>query len=391
MKQFSLPLIMCGTILALLLPSCARQPQPARVEEITFQSGEFTLVGDLRTPTGKGPFPVVLFVHGDAPADRTLFGWYLPIMERMLRAGYAVFSWDNPGVGESTGTTNRAQIIKQQAQILLDAIEVMKAHPSEIDPGRIGLWGVSMASYVMPLALSQSQDIAFMICVSCAGISGDGQMAFLIISQTICDGVPVEKGAELSRLLAELDTARKFETYDEYLHYREVLDALAGIGSPTPDLTGLGTVTELGWRLNDPEVQDWWNPIRVIEQTKIPILVINGDKDTILDPVQGAYAWKAALEKAGNSKFRVELLPGLNHYMAATESTCLKDHMKTFKQVLQDQGYGSVDDPFALLSKKPGKHTPLSAFPYAPVYLDMIEEWLRDLHGICSTPCTPLQ
>ena len=41
--------------LALLVPACARQPQPARVEEITFQSGEFTLVGDLRTPTGKGP------------------------------------------------------------------------------------------------------------------------------------------------------------------------------------------------------------------------------------------------------------------------------------------------------------------------------------------------
>jgi hypothetical protein len=34
----------------LLLPACARQPQPARTEEITFQSGEFKLVGDLHTP-----------------------------------------------------------------------------------------------------------------------------------------------------------------------------------------------------------------------------------------------------------------------------------------------------------------------------------------------------
>jgi hypothetical protein len=46
----------------LLLPACARQPQPAKIEEITFKSGEFTLVGDLRTPAGTGPFPVVLFV-----------------------------------------------------------------------------------------------------------------------------------------------------------------------------------------------------------------------------------------------------------------------------------------------------------------------------------------
>ena len=92
-------------VIVLLLPACTRQPQPdtPRVEEITFQSGEFTIVGDLRTPSGTGPFPVILFVHGSGPADRTFFGYYLPIMERMLGAGYAVFSWDKPGTGESTG------------------------------------------------------------------------------------------------------------------------------------------------------------------------------------------------------------------------------------------------------------------------------------------------
>ena len=60
----------------------------------------------------------------------------------------------------------------------------------------------------MPLALSQSEDIAFMICVSCAGIAGDDQAAYQIISQAICDGVPEEKDAELKRLLSELDTAQ---------------------------------------------------------------------------------------------------------------------------------------------------------------------------------------
>ena len=73
-REISLTTILLA--LALLVPACARQPQPAGIEEITFQSGEFTLVGDLRLPEGrKGPFPVVLFVHGDAPgANRTFFG-----------------------------------------------------------------------------------------------------------------------------------------------------------------------------------------------------------------------------------------------------------------------------------------------------------------------------
>jgi uncharacterized protein len=136
----SITAILLGILL--LLNACASAtPQPARIEEITFQSGEFNIVGDLRTPTGTGPFPVVLFVHGDTPgANRTFFGMYLPIMERMLQAGYAVFSWDNPGAGESTGTTDCQQITQQQAQIVMDAIEVMKAYPG-IDPERIGLWG----------------------------------------------------------------------------------------------------------------------------------------------------------------------------------------------------------------------------------------------------------
>ena len=77
------------------------------VEEITFHSGPFTVVGDLQFPAGAGPFPVVVFVHGDGPNSRTSGVTYPPIMERMLRAGYATFAWDKPGTGESTGEIDR--------------------------------------------------------------------------------------------------------------------------------------------------------------------------------------------------------------------------------------------------------------------------------------------
>jgi pimeloyl-ACP methyl ester carboxylesterase len=362
----------------LLLPACARQPRPARIEEITFQSGEFTLVGELRTPVGTGPFPVVLFVHGSGFADRTMYGAYLPIMERMLRAGYAVFSWDKPGYGESTGQLSNTRVYHQRAQIILDAIEVMKAHP-DIDHRQIGLWGISQANWVMPLALAQSNDIAFMICVSCAGVSGDDQWVFQVISQAICAGVPESKDAELRRLLAELDAARTFETYAGYVHYREVLDALSGIGSDIPDGMVPGVIPEKAWQENDPEIENWWNPIEVIEQARIPILVINGDKDTNLDPIQGAYAWRMALELAGNQDSRVELLPGVTHFMTMSDSTCIDKQQETFVQVLQEQGYGSPEESLALFQREPGKHTPWSALPIAPEYLDLLEEWLTNL------------
>jgi len=365
--------------IVMLLPACARQPQPARVEEITFDSGSFHIVGDLRLPAGKPPFPVILFVHGSGDADRTLFGYYLPIMERMLDAGYAVFSWDKPGSGESTGQINEGRVLHQRAQIILDAIEVMKKHP-DIDHQQIGLWGISQGGYVMPLALSQTKDIAFMICVSCAGVAGDDQLAYQLISQTICDGVPEEKDTQLKHLLSELDEARTFETYEEYVHYREVLAALEKIGSEmTSGFRVPGVIPEQAWQANDPEIEGWWNPVSVIEQTRIPILVINGDKDTNGDPVQGAYAWRKALEKAGNPNSRVELLPGISHFMFASESPCINEQYKTFEQILHDQGYGSMDESFMLFQQEPGQHTPLSALPIDSELLDLQEEWLRNL------------
>ena len=93
-------LLLLGLLLPSVVPSCAGQ---ARTEEITFRSGPFTLVGDLQLPPGNGPFPAVVFVHGDGPNNRTSGVTYPPIMERMLRAGYATFAWDKPGTGESSG------------------------------------------------------------------------------------------------------------------------------------------------------------------------------------------------------------------------------------------------------------------------------------------------
>ena len=243
-------------------------------------------------------------------------------MERMLRAGYAVFSWDKPGYGESTGQLRDTRVYHQRAQIVLDAIEVMKARP-DIDPQRIGLWGISQAGYVMPLVLSQSEDVAFMICVSCAGMSGHDQMAFQITSLAMfCGDVPEENADQRTVLLAELDKARTFETYEEYLHYREVLDAFADISPNRQKLLDVlaqngasGVIPEEAWLENDPEIEGWWNPVEVLEQVRIPVLAIFGDRDSNGDPIQGAYAWRKALEQAGNPNFRVELLPGVDHFL----------------------------------------------------------------------------
>ncbi len=332
----------------LLVTACARQAQPARTEEIIFHSGPFKLVGDLWLPEGRPPHPVVVFVHGDGPNNRTAGVTYPPLMVRMARAGYATFAWDKPGTGESTGEIDRSRLGEQRAQIVLDAIEVLKAR-SDIDAGQIGLWGISQAGYVMPRVLLKSEDIAFMIAVSCPGMAGVDQGAFLVSAQAVCAGVSQEEAEEMRRLLSEIE---RVQTYDEYVEYKQVLDALPGISAAAIFGYRLGIQPEAEWHGLDPQGEYAWNPMQVIEKTTIPVLAVFGAKDTQIDPVQGAQAYREALERAGNPNYRVELIPDTDHNIILSETGCLDEREKR----------------------------PLSEWTnYAPEYLNMLEEWLKAL------------
>jgi pimeloyl-ACP methyl ester carboxylesterase len=332
----------------LFISSCTRQALQSRTEELVFQSGSFMLVSDLRLPEGRGPYPVVVFVHGDGPNDRIAGGTYSPIMERMLRAGYATFAWDKPGTGESTGLIDRNRLGEQRAQIVLDAIEVLKAHP-DIDPRQMGLWGISQAGYVMPRVLSMSDDIAFMIAVSCPGMAGVDQGAYLVSAQAGCAGVLEEETDQMRLLLSEIELAR---TYDEYVRYKELLDALPGIEAAAVFGYRTGVMPEEEWHVHSPDSEYFWNPIEVIEQVTIPVLAFFGERDTQIDPIQGAQAYRAALERAGNPSFRVELIPGADHNIILSETGCLDER----EQRSQSEWTN-----------------------YAPEYLDTLEEWLRGL------------
>jgi pimeloyl-ACP methyl ester carboxylesterase len=312
---------------------------PIEVEEISFQSDHFTLVGDLRLPGGEGKHPAIIMVHGDGSINRTDSRKYLPIMERFLRAGYAVFSWDKPGTGASTGEfVDGAYLLSDRASILVDAVQTLKEHPA-IDPTRIGAWGISQAGYVMPLALRMTDDIAFMIVVSGPGVDSIGQTAYLIGQQLLCQGYSEEQAQLAEQGFAEM--CRAF-TYQEFRESKEYL-----IQFPYAQrFTGRDITPEEDWSPWDRNVDAFFNPITVIEQTTIPVLAFFGEKDTQVDPFQGAQAYQEALQEAGNQNFRVELIPDVAHGMDFAETGCMDEYRQTV---------------------------------YAPEYLDLMEEWLVQL------------
>jgi pimeloyl-ACP methyl ester carboxylesterase len=298
-------------LLALLLSSCGPEvkivplgekkfgEQDAQVEEIQFRSGKFDIVGDLRLPMGGEPHPAIIMVHGSGEATRNGAVPFTHMIEIFLRNGYAVFSWDKPGSGKSTGHLEHE--LTQRAAILADGINVLVEHPS-IDPARIGLWGISQAGWVMPLALELTDDVAFMIVVSGGAEDSIEQMAYQLGQQILSAGGSEEDAALFEKYRAQ---AAKATTYTEYRQAMEVLNTIPNV----EQIVGfsLEIVEEDEWQPWPRDTDAFIDPSEIIKQITIPVLAFYGDLDVNIDPVQGAEAYEVGLKAAGNQDFRIRI------------------------------------------------------------------------------------
>ena len=302
-------------LLALLLCACGQnvtiEPQEGRtlagqdvrVEEISFRSDKFKLVGDLLIPAEGDNHPVVILVHGDGPATRRTASTSGPTTRILLENGYAVFSWDKPGSGESTGQINNA--LTDRSEILADGIAVLAEHPN-IDPGRIGLWGISQAGWVMPLALELRDDVAFMIVVSGGAEDSIEQGAYMVSQQLLSDG-----GTEEEAALVEQYWSQKSKAAD-YGEYREAMEILLDIPQVQSGYD-LQITEKDKWKPVSRDFDLFIDPMDIVEHTTIPVLAIYGEWDKVVDPVQGAQAYEIALQKAGNQDYQIEVLPRATH------------------------------------------------------------------------------
>ncbi len=313
------------------LPPSSTEPAPSPVapgetitEEIRFQVDGFELVGDLVLPGTPPPHPAVIVVSGSGPQARDSTPGYSAVERTFGAPGFAIFSWDKPGSGASTGVFEEEHTLTARAAILLEGIEVLGERP-DIDASRIGLWGLSQAGWVMPLALERNPDIAFMVVVSGGGEDSIDQMAFQISEQLACDGLSAAD-AELVEIYGA--QAAKGTTYGLYTEAMEILLGIPG----TDKFVGTSAATEDEWQPWPPDIDAYLNPIDVIEHTTIPVLAVFGEMDKNIDPVQGAAAYEAALQAAGNQNYLVETIPGVGHTMQRQATGCPGDPGGAFSQ-----------------------------------------------------------
>ena len=130
---------------------------PGKRVEIPFDGA--AIVGILREPRGRGPYPVMIMIPGLDSTKEELRS----TEELFLERGIATFSVDGPGQGEAEYDL----AIRGDWEVPGGAIiDYLITEPS-LDPSRIGVWGVSLGGYYAPRVASGDERVQ--ACIALAG------------------------------------------------------------------------------------------------------------------------------------------------------------------------------------------------------------------------------
>jgi hypothetical protein len=299
-------------------PQVPTRPYPYREEAVTYDNKEqsVTLAATLTIPQGTGPFPAVLLITGSGPQDRdeSLLGHkpFLVLSDYLTRHGIAVLRADDRGVGKSSGIFANATT----ADFATDAeagVAYLKTR-AEVNAHKIGLIGHSEGGVIAPMVAARNKDVAFVVMLAGTGVPGDQVLPAQVEAIKVASGASPQDAAKDAAKEREMLALVESEK-DQAVLEKELKAKMAGL---VPD-------AQIGFQIG--EITSPWfryfltyDPVTALRKVTCPVLVLNGEKDTQVLPRQNLPAIRKALEEAGNQRFEIDELPGLNHLLQTAKT-----------------------------------------------------------------------
>ncbi|ABS64459.1 alpha/beta hydrolase fold [Parvibaculum lavamentivorans DS-1] len=125
---------------------------------VSFKSGKWTLKGYLHEPAGAPPFACLVMCHGFSGTMDRLQDHAAAFSE----AGFAVLTFDYRNFGESGGKPRQVISIERQLNDIAAAIAFVRAQ-SNIDSGKVVLWGSSLGGGHVVVAAARDKRVAAVI------------------------------------------------------------------------------------------------------------------------------------------------------------------------------------------------------------------------------------
>jgi hypothetical protein len=250
-----------------------------RAEEVSVGSAPFALKGTLTVPTGDGPFPGAVLVHGSGPHDRDeSIGGSKPfrdLAEGLSSRGIAVLRYDKRTFQYGHRLGNGVSIDDEVVVDAVEAVKLLKAR-AEIDPRRVFVIGHSLGALLAPEIAVRSAPVAGVVLMAPPGRAPwDSVLAQMRYLET-----PADQLAEVERAVDLLRAGK--------------LGTGSLLGAPASYWQDLGSR----------------DGVAMARKLRRPILVVRGDRDYQVTEVDLA-TWKKGLRGVANVEFVT--VPGNNH------------------------------------------------------------------------------
>ena len=332
---------------------------PYNADEVTFYNDANTFSGTLTYPKTGEKFPAVVMITGSGAQNRDeeIFGFKIfgIIADHLTKNGIAVLRYDDRGVGKSKGKTVSESTTEDFAGDVGAAVDFLKTR-TEIDAGKIGLFGHSEGGIVGPLTASKRNDIAFLVLMAGTGVKGidiiKEQSKLIMKSENAADDdiagyvmiidmiyETLKKEGNINELEGQLEQNVK----DSY----EKMSAEEKKAIKDKDAWVKETVNSTIAQFNNKWMKFFlsYDPAPALTKIKAPVLVLFGEKDLQVPPKQNQKFIEDALKNGGNNDFTVKIFPNANH-------------------LFQEAGTGSPNE-YAQLPKQ-----------FVPGFLETVSDWI---------------
>ena len=280
---------------------------------IPVSGSSVVLSGSLALPkTGQAPYPTLVLITGSGPQDRdeTIFGCkpFLDITRRLTEAGFAVFRYDDRGVGKSTGVFLASSITDfvHDAEAVVAALRGNKSVKAQ----RIFLVGHSEGSYIAAKVASQDRSIAGVVSLAGPAFGMDRVVLDQMDALNLLAGKSESERATLSK--ANLEIYRLMQ--DKRLSLDEVKARAAKVIEPllpvfSPDKSTheairtqiMSQLTSYLCQLLSLDIAGTWRAV------KCPVIGLFGEMDKQVLPTNAAELMRL------QPKAQVQVFPKLNH------------------------------------------------------------------------------
>jgi len=282
---------------------------PLKTEDFTVSNADVELAGTLIEPTTPGPHPAIVFLHGSGASPRQA---YFGLGYWLAQHGFVVVKYDKRGSGESRAKSTGLLLYEALGQDAAVLARRLQTRP-EVDPRRIGFWGLSEGAWTAPLAAAHFPDAAFVIMASGGGLSPAEAELLDSEDQLRTDGrFTPEQIREAVRFQALRDHYdRTGEGWDDYIEARKHAVTQAWYNYPGTDLFGPSLPTAAMWKVKAKTY--FYDPRPTLASLRQPVLSLFGALDTPVGVKKNLDSIREAIGSSSKARLTVKVFAGANH------------------------------------------------------------------------------